>query len=107
SHVEDRRQQLAMVDANREVSETKLGERVRQGGTHLGLDHRRRRAKRIDIALAKLTKAPARGTVGAPYRLNLVALEQSRKLALIMRDDARERHRQVVAQCQVCLPAGF
>src|SRR5262249_10937966 len=63
------------------------------------------RSERIDIALIELTEAPARRTIGTPDRLNLIALEETRYLRLMMRDNARQRHGQVVAQCEVGLPA--
>src|SRR6185503_11448246 len=58
-------------------------------------------------ALEELAEAPARRTVGAPHRLDLVALEQARQLVLILRDDARQRHGQVVAQREIGLAAGL
>ena len=76
-------------------------------GNHLDFDHRRRRADRVHVALVELAEAAARGPVGAPHRLNLVALEESRQLAAVVGDDARERNGQVVAQREVGLPGGL
>jgi hypothetical protein len=57
--------------------------------------------------LIELTEPSARRTIGAPDRLNLVALEESRQLRLMLRDNASERHGQVVAQRKVGLSCGF
>ena len=100
-----RRQQLAVIQPDDEVGEPELGQRVGHRRAQLRFDDRRGRAERVDVALVELAEAPARRTVGAPHRLNLVALEQARQLRLVMRDDARERHGQVVAQREVRLPA--
>ena len=62
-----------------------------------------RGADRVDVALVELAEAAPRGPVGAPHRLDLVALEELRQLAAVLGDDARERHRQVVAQREVGL----
>src|ERR1051326_8694345 len=54
-----------------------------------------------------LAEAAARRPIRAPYRLDLVALEESRQLALILRNHARERDRQVVGQSACGAPARF
>ena len=98
--VQDRAQQIAVVQANREVGEAEREQRLARGRADLGLDHRRRRAEDVHVALVELAEAAARRPVGAPHRLDLVALEEARQVA-VLGDDARERHRQVVAQRQV------
>jgi len=45
--------------------------------------------------------------VGPPHRLNLIALEEAWQFRLVLRHDARQRHREVVAQGQVSLAARF
>src|SRR6266545_2861785 len=92
-----------MIDANDKVIETQLRQRIGHRGAQLRFDHRRAGAERIDIALIELAEAAARGAIGAPHRLDLIPLEQPGQLALVLRDDARERHGEVVAQRQVGL----
>ena len=60
---------------------------------------------RVDVALVELAEPSAGRPIGTPDRLDLVALEEPRQLALVLRDDARERHREVVAQREVGLAA--
>ena len=72
---------------------------------HFGFDDRRGRPDRVDVALVELAEAAARRAIRPPHGLNLVPLEELRQLRLVLRDDARERHRQVVAQRQVGLAA--
>src|SRR6185295_10035649 len=80
------------------------GQRIRYRRAQFRFDDRRGRAERVDVALVELAETAARRPVGAPHRLNLVSLEQPRQLALVLRDDARERHGQVVAEREVGLP---
>ena len=104
--VEQRRQQLAMIQPDRRSRRTRASRSTSlTAAQQLRLDDRRRRADRVDVALIELAEAAARRPVGAPHRLNLVALEELRQLALILRDHARERHGQVVAQREVGLAA--
>ena len=100
-------QQTAMVDANDEVGEPELPQHVAHGATDFRLDNRRGRADGVDVALIELTEAAARRPVGAPDRLDLIALEEPRQLAAMLGDHPRERHRQVVAQGQVGLARGL
>ena len=88
-----------------EVAEPERRQHVADRGQQLGLDDRRRRSDRVDVALVELAEPAARRPIGAPHRLNLIALEELRQLVLVLRDDARERHRQVVAQREVGLAA--
>ena len=81
-HVADRRQQLDLHD-----------ERGRPDG--------------VDVALVELAEPSARGSIRAPHGLNLVALEESRQLVLILRHHPRQRHRQIVSQRQVGLAGPF
>src|SRR5690606_8300400 len=53
--------------------------------------------------LVELAEASPRRPVGAPHGLDLEALEELRQRVPVLGDDARERHRQVVAQCEVGL----
>src|SRR5437773_6686714 len=92
-----------MVETDLEIVEPELDQDIRHRGAQFRFDHRRRRAERIDVALIELAEAAARWTIGAPHRLDLVALEQPGQLALILRDNARERHSEVIAQGQVGL----
>src|SRR4029078_145215 len=43
----------------------------------------------------------ARSTSAAPHRLKLVAFEELGQLVLLLRDDAGQRHGEVVAQCEI------
>ncbi len=70
----------------------------------LRLDDGRGRPDGVDVALVELAEPSARWTIGAPHRLNLIALEELRQLVLILRDDAREWDGQVVAEREVRLP---
>ena len=96
-----------MVQADVEVVEPQLGQHVRRRGANLGLDQRRRRADGVDVALIELAEAPARRPVGPPHRLHLIPLEILGQLRLVVGDDARQRHREVVAQRQVRFAAGL
>ena len=95
-----------MIQPDGEVAETRGVVRTSLTARQmLGFDDRRRRADRVDVALIELAEPPARRAIGAPHRLNLIALEELRQLVLILRDDARERHGQVVAQREIGLAA--
>ena len=49
-----------MIQPDREIGEAELGQHVGHRRAQLGLDHRRRRAERVDVALVELAEAPAR-----------------------------------------------
>src|ERR1041385_5650103 len=95
-----------MVDASREIVEAERNQRITCGSDQLDLNDHRARAEHIDVALIELAEAPTCRTIGAPNRLNLIALEEFRQLVLILRDNARERHSQVITQSEISL-AGF
>ena len=76
-----------------------LGDRAEDLRVH----DRRRRPDRVDVALVELAEPPARRPIGPPHRLNLIALEERRQLALILGDHASERNGQVVAKREVGL----
>ena len=80
-----------------------LGERLAGRSTNLCFDHRRGRAEDVHVALIELAEAAALRPIGAPDRLNLIALEESRKTGPILRHHARERNGEVVAQTKICL----
>ena len=61
----------------------------------------------VDVALVELAEASLRRAIGAPHRLDLISLEKLRQVVLILRDDARERHREVVSQREVRFAAGL
>src|SRR5215831_10750645 len=90
-----------MVQSNREVIETKRKEGIARRRDQFSFHHHRTRAQHVNITLIKLTKAPARRPVGAPDGLNLIALEEFRQFVLILRDDTRQGHGQIVAQSEV------
>ena len=94
-------EQHAVVETHHEVGEAERAQHVAHRRAHLRFDDRRARTDRVDVALIELTEAATRRAVRAPDGLNLVALEEARQLSAVLRDDARERHRQVVAQGQV------
>src|SRR5437763_1123550 len=90
-----------MIQANREVFEAECDQSIARCGNQLSFDDHRSRTEHVYIALIELAKAAARGTIGAPDRLNLVTLEKLRQLRFVLRDDARQRHRQIVTQSEV------
>src|SRR4051812_47094822 len=96
-----------MIQLDDEVSEAERAQHLADGRDHFRFDDRRRRSNGVHVALVELAEPPPRGTVGAPHRLNLVALEEPRQLAAIVSDHARERHRQVVAQREIRLARGL
>ena len=96
-----------MIQPDREIVEAEPLQHVAHRRQQFDLDEVRRRADRVDVALKELAKPPARRAIGAPDRLNLIALEKPRQLVLVLGDDARERHRQVVAQRQIRSAAGL
>ncbi len=100
-------QQTAMIEPDHEVGEPEPLQHVADRGADLDLDNRRARPDGVDVALIELTKPAARRPIRPPHRLNLVALEEPRQLAAMLGDDARQRHRQVVAQRQVRFPGGL
>src|SRR5262249_10376039 len=59
------------------------------------------RTDRVDVALIKLAEPSTLRPVGAPDRLNLIALEKPGQLVLILGDDPGQRHGEVVAQREV------
>ena len=99
-------EQRAMVEADGEIRESQCGQRLAGGSAELGLDQQRRRADGVDVALVELAEPAARGAIGAPHRLDLVALEELRQRRAVLGHHARERHGQVVAQRQVGLARG-
>ena len=55
----------------------------------------------VDVALHELAVATLLRALGAPHRRDLDRAEDGRQLAAVARVEARERHRQVVAQPQI------
>src|SRR5215471_446931 len=94
-----------MIQLNREIRESERGQHLGDRRQLLGFHHRRHRSNRIDIALKELAEATLRWPVRAPDGLNLVALEELRQLALVLRDDAGERYGEVIAKSEVGLAA--
>ena len=90
-----------MIEPDRELPEAEAAQRVGDRAENVRLDHGRRRPDRIDIALKELAEPSARRPVRAPHRLNLIPFEDLRDLVLILRDDARERHREVVPEREI------
>src|SRR5437763_8488541 len=100
-------QDLSMIQTNGEVIKSKRNQSIAGRGDQFRLYDHRTRAEYIDVALVELPKAPARGTIGAPNGLNLIAFEKLRQIVLILRDDARERNSQIVAQREIGLAGLF
>ena len=75
--LEQRGQHPAVVHADLEGLETEAAEDLADGGEQFDLDHRRRRADRVDVALIELAEPAAGRPVGTPHRLNLVPLEDT------------------------------
>src|SRR5439155_21843529 len=67
----------------------------------------RGRPDRVDIALKELPETAFCQSIGAPDRLNLIAFEKLRELVLILRDDARQRNRQVISKRELRFAACF
>ncbi len=105
--VEHPAQQPSVVQAQNEVAESKGAQHVADRRAHFDLDDRRGRPDRVDVALVELAEAAARRAIGAPDRLDLVALEETRQRAPVLGDDPGQRHGQVVAQRQVGLAGGL
>ena len=96
-------QQPTMVHANDEIAEPELAQHITDRRADLCLDNRRRRPDRVDVALVELAKPPSRGSIRPPHRLNLISLEELRKLPPMFRDDARERDGEVVPKREIGL----
>ena len=100
-------QNLPMIYANDEIIESKSDQGIAGRRNQFSFNHHRTRAEHVNIALIELAKASPRGTIGAPDRLNLIAFEKLRQLILILRDHARQRHREIVTQGQIGLAGLF
>ena len=87
-----------MADPDGELREADRFQRLRHDGDHLGVGQRRRRAGDVGVALPELAEAAALRIFGPPDRGDVVALEGEDEVVLVHRDDARQRHGQVVAQ---------
>ncbi len=96
-------QHQAMIQADHEIAEAQSREHLADRAQLLGLHDRRSRADRVDVALVELPETPPRRTIRPPDRLDLIALEEPRQLVLVLRDDARQRHRQIVAKGEIRL----
>src|SRR5262249_1507435 len=99
--LEQRGEQLPVIQTAREIIESQARQHIADGGEHLGVDDRRGRSDRIEIALKELAKSPFRRPIRTPYRLDLIPLEELRQRALVLRDDARERDGEVVPQREI------
>src|SRR4030095_6272248 len=86
------RQQLPMVQTDREFFESQPFEYVARRGAQLGFDDERGRADAVHVALVEFTRASAGRTIGAPHGLNLISLEDLGQLRLVFGDDTRERY---------------
>ena len=106
TRVQDARENLPVIDPQHKIFEPERDQRVRHRGAQFCLHDRRCRSEGVDIALVELAEAAARGTVRAPDRLDLIALEQTGHSGLMLCHDTRQRHRQVVPQRQIGL-SGF
>ncbi len=99
--LEQRPQQLAVIEPDDEVVKAESLKHLADRGQDLHFDEQRRRPQRVDVALVELAEPAARRAIRTPHRLNLVALEESRQLVLVLRDDARERDRQIVPKRKI------
>src|ERR1051325_1782168 len=106
SLVQYSRQHLAIIQTDREITESQRRKHVTCGGANLCLHYHRTRTQHINVALIELAKAAARSPIGAPHRLDLITLKKLWQLVLILRHHTCKRHRQVVTQRQISL-AGF
>src|SRR5206468_6360038 len=104
---EDRRQRAPVIEPDRELLEPERRHHVADRRKKLRLDDERGGAHGVDVALKELAKAPARGPIGPPDGLNLIPLEEARQLVLVLRDHARERDGQVVAERKIGLAGSF
>ena len=69
-----------MIQPDRKSVKPERQQRLGRRGAQFGLDDQRRRAEDVDVALVELAEAPVGRPIGAPHRLNLVALEELRQL---------------------------
>src|SRR5437867_11285480 len=91
-------QNLPMIYANDEIIESKSDQGITCRRDQFSFNHHGSRAEYVNIALIEFAEAATRGTIGTPHRLNLVAFEKFRQLVLILRNHARQRHREIVTQ---------
>src|SRR5882724_6969001 len=94
-----------MVEKDLEIRKPQSSQNLCDCRYLLRLDDRRGRPGRVDVALIELAEPAARGAVSAPDGLNLIALEEARKLVLILRDDTSQRNGQIVTKREVGLAA--
>ena len=99
--VEQAAQHLAMIQPDREIGEPEAFSTSETAAQTSASTTGGGRSDRVHVALVELAEAPLLRPVGAPHRLNLVALEELRQLALVLGDDARQRHGEVVPQREV------
>ena len=96
--IENAGKDLPMIQTNREVIEPQRNQCIARRRNQLCFHDHRFRAEHINVALIEFAKAPTRGAIGAPDRLNLIALKKLWQLVLILGDDAGERNCQIVTQ---------
>src|SRR5690242_15842826 len=90
-----------MIYANHEVIESECLQRITRRRNQFRFDDHRSGAEHIDVALIELAEATARGTIGAPDGLDLITLEKFWQLRFVLRDHARQRHSEIVAQSEI------
>src|SRR5882672_4230908 len=90
--IENPCQNLSMIYANNKIMEAKRDQRITRRRNQLRLNHHRLRPQHVYITLIELAKAAARGAIGAPDGLNLIALEKLWQLRFVLGDDARQRY---------------
>ena len=66
-----------MVNGDGAVAKAQVQQYVADGVQHLGFGEQGPGARNVHVTLIKLAKAPLGGAVGAPHRLDLVALEEA------------------------------
>jgi hypothetical protein len=91
-----------MVELDGEFADRQRLEHRRDHRGDLGIVARRQRilADHVDVALVELAEAAALRAFAAIHALHLVAAEREREFVFVFGDVARQRHRQVEAQCQ-------
>ena len=100
-------QHLAMIQTNREVTESKRHQCIAGRRDQFGFNHHRPRPQHINIALIEFAKAPACRAIGAPHGLNLIALEEFREFILVLRNNTRQWDREIVTQREVSFTGFF
>jgi hypothetical protein len=90
---------------DRELVESQCSEEVVDDERGLDVGEKTRRADRVEVTLHELAVPPPLGVLSAPHRADVIALEGSPGLTDVLRDEPRQRHRQIEAHRDVAAAA--